>query len=50
MNTFTDNSNLFFSQILHSECHKELHRHLSREKMTEIVKTMRLDYINAKCY
>ena len=37
-------------RLLHTECHIELHKRLSREKMAEIVKTQRLDYINAKSY
>ena len=37
-------------RLLHKECHIDLHKRLSREKITEIVKTQRLDYINAKCY
>ena len=37
-------------RLLHKECHVDLHKCLSRKKMAEIVKTQRLDYINAKCY
>ena len=37
-------------RLLHSECHIDLHKRLSREEMAEIVKTQRLDYINAECY
>ena len=37
-------------RLLHNDCHVDLHKRLSREEMAEIVKTQRLDYINAKCY
>ena len=37
-------------RLLHNECHIDLHKRLSRKEMAGIVKTQRLDYINAKCY
>ena len=37
-------------RLLHNDCHVDLHKRLSRKEMAEIVKTQRLDYINAKCY
>ena len=37
-------------RLLHSICHNGLHKRLPREKMAQIVKTERLDYINAKHY
>ena len=37
-------------RLLHKECHVDLHKRLSRKEMAKIVKTQRLDYINAKCY
>ena len=35
-------------KLLHKECYIELHKRFSRKQMSDIVKTMRLDYINAK--
>ena len=37
-------------RLLHNDCHVDLHKRLSRKEMAGIVKTQRLDYINAKCY
>ena len=37
-------------RLLHVECHIDLHKRLPREKMAEIVKIQRLDYISAKSY
>ena len=35
-------------RLMHDECHVELHKRFSRKRMTDIIKTMRLDYINTK--
>ena len=34
-------------RLLHNDYHVDLHKRLSRKRMTEIVKDMRLDYISA---
>ena len=35
-------------RLLHKECHIDLHKRFTRQQMADTVKTLRLDYINAK--
>ena len=46
--TFSGTDSQSNLRLLHKECHIDLHKRFSRQEMAQIVKTLCLDYINAK--